>query len=82
VPVKLIDNKEVFLYACALRQPPRAVRKPLWRTRTKKLPYYRVHSVGKEEDCALGRKRTGDTAREVYDDYSLVSVYFSTEPRR
>jgi hypothetical protein len=41
----VLDNKEVFLYACALRQPPRAVRKPPWRTRSKKLPYYRVDSV-------------------------------------
>jgi hypothetical protein len=41
----VLDNKEVFLYACALRQPPRAVRKPPWRTRAKKLPYYRVDSV-------------------------------------
>jgi hypothetical protein len=41
----LLDNKEVFLHACAtvafaLRAVADAVR-----TRTEKLPYYRVHSV-------------------------------------
>jgi hypothetical protein len=42
----LLDNKEVFLHACAtvafaLRAVADAVR-----TRTEKLPHYRVHSVG------------------------------------
>jgi hypothetical protein len=41
----VLDNKEVFLHACAtvafaLRAVADAVR-----TRTEKLPYYRVHSV-------------------------------------
>jgi hypothetical protein len=38
----LLDDKAIFLYACTLRQPPRAVRKPLWRTHMKKSPCYRV----------------------------------------
>jgi hypothetical protein len=54
----LLDNKEVFLHACAtvafaLRAVADAVR-----TRTEKLPYYRVHSVYSSRvcsaDCRLG----------------------------
>jgi hypothetical protein len=49
----LLDNKEVFLHACAtvafaLRAVADAVR-----TRTEKLPYYRVHSVMREHGALL-----------------------------
>jgi hypothetical protein len=47
----LLDNKEVFLHACAtvdfaLRAVADAVR-----TRTEKLPYYRVHSASKHDSA-------------------------------
>jgi hypothetical protein len=67
----VLDNKEVFLHACAtvafaLRAVADAVR-----TRTEKLPYYRVHSVLSANLSAAcnGRKLFSTTVDSVCQNH-------------
>jgi hypothetical protein len=78
----LLDDKAIFLYACALHQPPLAVRNPLWRTRMKKSPYYRVDSVFPavlvptvvEHGPKLGARRTFELKEMIYPGTETVST--------